>query len=59
MKVVLIAKYGMITCSMGVGLDKGLEMLKSMGSPLSANVHRLSSDDPLPEIEPGTCPYPK
>ncbi len=40
------------------GDSNNIALLQSMGSPLSANTHRLNPDDPFPQPEPGTCPWP-
>jgi len=39
--------------------QKGVAVLQSFGSPLSANHKRLYADEKLPTPEPGTCPWPR
>ena len=48
-----------ITYRLGMsGGSNNIGVLQSMGSPLSANGHRLEPDDPIPTPEAGTCPWP-
>ena len=35
-----------------------LFILDQTDSPLPPNAHRIQADDPIPQPEPGTCPWP-